>query len=460
MRLSSTGKNPCGPLAGIRDRDRRPCEGASQASATQPVVSARAASRLCRGADVRSVTRLYLFDTFCATPEHGPAFVWDACAMISCSVDRRVEFIFVPRETGRSTPMKGIDRSNLSYRTILFLFILLGAPIVTRSTTLEDSARELGRKIAEALPAREETIYEVRNLSSLTLEELVRIDQSLQEELRSRGIRTSANPGGTARVVVTLSENLRSFVWTAEIHQGDAFRVVLVAVARSLAERIVSDSMPVTLHTEKFWEGSERILDATIANASNGDLLLALLTQDGLQIRKVGSDVVSFVQIPPGEFYTRDPNGGITQTENRITVISMGRICSIDLEGPMLVECHKIIEAPTPGRVYENIKLLAMPGPIGLERGSQIAEVQSGCRGGRPLYLATGTGDYTEPDSIQLFEATEAQGIIVERRLSDLLHFSGPVMALHVTDPVPIAIVRNLQTGNYEAYHISITCGG
>ena len=53
-KLSSTGQNPCGPLAGNRDRDRRPCEGISNASATRPVASARTASRHSRDAVVRS----------------------------------------------------------------------------------------------------------------------------------------------------------------------------------------------------------------------------------------------------------------------------------------------------------------------------------------------------------------------------------------------------------------------
>jgi hypothetical protein len=53
-RLRSAGQNPCGPLAGSRDRDRRPCEGFPNASATRPVASARTASRLSRDADARS----------------------------------------------------------------------------------------------------------------------------------------------------------------------------------------------------------------------------------------------------------------------------------------------------------------------------------------------------------------------------------------------------------------------
>jgi hypothetical protein len=56
--LSPTGQNPCGPLAGNRDRDRRPCEGFPHVSATRPVASARSASR-CDSKSLRdAVVRL------------------------------------------------------------------------------------------------------------------------------------------------------------------------------------------------------------------------------------------------------------------------------------------------------------------------------------------------------------------------------------------------------------------
>ena len=75
---------------------------------------------------------------------------------------------------------------------------------------------------------------------------------------------------------------------------------------------------------------------------------------------------------------------------------------------------------------------------------------------GTEVQFAAGAGDYTQLDSVQTFERQGATYVA----LSDELSFPGPVMALHVTDRVPTAIVRNLQTGNYEAYRISITCGG
>jgi hypothetical protein len=378
--------------------------------------------------------------------------------MISGSVDKCVGFVFVPRMAGRSIPMTGTDRSNLSYRTILIFFLLLGAPMTARSDTLEESAKELARKVAAALPTRDGVFIEVRNISSLVPDEVTVVERTLKGELQNQIVSAPLNGTDAVSVRITLSESIKSLLWAAEISHGDAPQVVLLAVPRSSENQIVSNAMPMTLRSEKFWEGSQRIRDAILANESDGGHLLLLLTQDGLLIRKIGSDVISIVQIPPGEFRMRDPGGAITQTENGITVTSVPRVCSVDLDGRILIECHKIMEAPPPGRVYDNLKLLAMPGPIRVERGSQVTAVQSGCRSGGQLYLAAGTGDYTEPDTVLLFESTVVNGVIVEKRLSDLLHFAGPVIALQFAQTMPRAIVHNLQTGNYEAYHISITC--
>jgi hypothetical protein len=342
----------------------------------------------------------------------------------------------------------------------LILFVLLAAPMAARSDTLEDSARELARKVAAALPTRDGVFIEVRNISSLAADEVSVVEQTLKRELQNQSVRAPANSTDAVDVRVTLSESIKSFLWAAEIGRGNGPQVVLLVVPRSSENQIGSNAMPVTLRSEKFWEGSQRILDATLANESDGGHLLLLLTQDGLQIRKVGSDVISIVQIPPGEFRMRDPGGGITQTENGITVTPVPWVCSVDLDGRILIECHKIMEAPPPGRVYENLKLLAMPGPMRVERGSQVTAVQSGCRSGGQLYLAAGTGDYTESDTVLLFESTVVNGVIVEKQLTDLLHFAGPVIALQFAGTTPRAIVHNLQTGNYEAYHISIACEG
>lgn len=370
--------------------------------------------------------------------------------MIFRSRGHRLKLLLPSRVAGRSTPI--VTRCfNLSCRTLLFFFVLLVAPAAARCNALEDSARELAGKIAPALPAEESVSCEIRNISSLQSDEVARIEQALTAELQNKGFRTQTNSGAKVSVVVTLSENVKSFVWTAEIRGGTS-SVVFTKIPRSRESRIIA--MPMTLRSEKFWEGPQTILDAMVVNSSSGDSLLLLLTPVSLLIRKLGSDEVSIVQIPAIEPIARNPLGGMTQFENKVNVRFPGQICTIDLDARTLAECRPP-EDPgglPPGRIFLDLKLAYMYRGV-----NQIAAVQSSCRAGY-LYILSGSGDYTKPDTVRLFESTVTSGITAERPLSDVLHFAGPVIALLSNGTTPRAIVRNLETGNYEAYRFSITC--
>jgi hypothetical protein len=365
-----------------------------------------------------------------------------------------VNLLYTAQMAWRSAPM-GIDRSNLSCRTMLFFVALLLTPGVASSATLEDSARELARKVAAALPSRDHVSIEIRNISSLAGDEVLVVEQTLTNELQIHSDRSPLDGANLVNVRVTLSESIKNFLWAAEINHGDAAQVILLAVSRSESDRIVSSAMPATLRSEKFWEGSQRILDAIPAKAANGDPLLMLLVPDGIQIRNVGSDSVLIVPIPIDQRTSREPAGGLEQTDYGILFKSLSQVCRIDVYANALVACSHT-DGPSPGRVFENLEL-AVPGPSHVERGSQITAVQSSCRPGK-IYLASGTGDYTESDTVQLFESTVVNGIIVEKRLSDFLYLPGPVIGLQFAGATPRAIVRNLQTGKYEAYRISISC--
>src|SRR5438270_4341930 len=175
----------------------------------------------------------------------------------------------------RRTAMS-INRSNLSYRAILILLVLWGAPIAVHSATLEDSAKELARKIVVALPERDGVSIEVRNISSLAPDEASLVERTLRTEIVSQGVHEIQNGADSIHVRITLSESMKSFLWAAEMADGDSSRIVLLTVSRSSDHRIASNSMPVTLHSEKFWEGSQRVLDVIVAKAINEDPLLVL----------------------------------------------------------------------------------------------------------------------------------------------------------------------------------------
>jgi hypothetical protein len=447
MRLNSTGKNPCGPLAGIRDRDRRPCEGVSKASATQPVVSARAAPRLSRGADVRSARSIYRPDTLCAIPRREPASLPYACAMISDSVSKRVGLVFVPRMAGRCTPMTGTDRSNLSYRTVLILFVLLGAPMAARSATLEDSAKELAGKIAASLPARSDMSIGIQNSSSLLPEEVSRVSEALKTELQNRGIGTLGNGVAGAMVAVTLSESLKNFVWTAEIHNFNTSQVVFMTVPRPMGSRAGSSAMPITLHSEQIWDGPEQILDAATASDASGLTRLVLFLPDGLEVQGTSGRTVTTVRFPSAQTATRDPQGILELGRNVAAARFPFRICTINLETLQLMECHTLAandqSSGDMGPVTEVPLNLSIP-----DRVSEILMDQNGCGGG----LTTGSGDDTQPDWVQAL-STKPPGAAISNRVD----FPGPVLALRGASGALRAIVRNLKTGNYEVY--SLSCG-
>jgi hypothetical protein len=377
--------------------------------------------------------------------------------MISGSGGHCEYLLLLSRLAGRSTPMTVTDHLNLSYRTLLFLFVLLGAPMAARCDTLEGAAKEFAHKVAAVLSLRERVAIDIQNLSTLTPEEVDRVSKAFSRAMQDSGFSVSLNGGEAIHVSVTLSENLKGFLWSAEIVQGDASRVVLIAVPRILDDRLVSNSMPIVLRGEKFWEGPEQILDADEATSSTDAGTLFLLQADGLIIRKKGTDSSFKVEIPTAQSATRTPFGSV-QGESAcqllefspcVVVTLNGYICTIALETRTVGECH----GPRPLGARDPVDpLIFFPRTFPRGRSEPFTEMSSHC--GAEIQFGTGAGDYTQPDSVQAYDWRGATYV----PFSDELSFPGPVMALHVVDRVPTAIVRNLETGNYEAYRISISC--
>jgi hypothetical protein len=477
LRLSFTGQNPCGPLAGNRDRDRRPCEGFSSQSATRPVANARTASRNNRGAVPRLLLSSTGFSlwilgrceienpqtevcaTNCANPLRRSSAIPKAYAMISHSLGLRAQFLFVIREAGRDSTMMPAPRSIHSCRALIFLVVLIGLPIATRSSTLEDSARELAHKIAATLPAHETVSCEIRNISSLHMEQAARIEAAIKSELQQSGIPISGS-GAATSVLVTLAENFRNFEWTAEIRVGDTSHVVLITVERSAEFRGIPAAMPANLHSEKFWEGPQRILDAAEASDGSGKSWLVLLLPTGLLIQDRQAGSSSSIEIASAQSATRDPWGNLSIAPagnlagNTIAFFLSPHVCTLNLQTRELSGClagEGAAAEPLGGRSALMFDVMP-PGPLPAGKGMAI-EIKPIC-GGASQFLASAARDYTQTDSLQLMQAGQGGAVAV----SNELVFAGPITALHDVSDMPRAVVHNLTTGNYEAYRLSISC--
>ncbi len=376
--------------------------------------------------------------------------------MISRSHDRCAKFSNMFREAMRcKPPMMAPDRSMISCRAILILFVLIGLPSCGNSATLEDSAKELARKIAAALPARENISCEIRNHSILQPEEVTRIEAALKTELQDRGIRIAAS-GAATGVVVTLSENVANLVWTGEIHQGQESQVVLVAVARPSDSRAFPGAMPVTLRSEKFWEGPERILDAAEISDGSGKSWLVLLLPRGLRIQDKQTGSVNTIEIASNQSVSRDPWGILAfgKSGSEIGFFLAPRVCSVDLETRNLLGCLPA-EGSAGGPLSSRFPVMVDVAPAGAAQPGKGTEITMGAVcGGASQFLATGARDYTQTDSLQVFQMKSGTGTAISAELN----FPGPITALHTESETSRAVVRNLATGNYEAYSLAFSC--
>jgi hypothetical protein len=380
--------------------------------------------------------------------------------MISSGLGSRANLPVVVRQAGRNTVIIVPDRSAHTRRAILLLVFSLGIPSLARAAGLEDSAKALAAKIAAVLPARENVSCEIRNASLLSPDDVARIDQALKAGLQEQGVHFAAS-GAEVAVIVTLSENLKNLVWTAEVHKGESLQVVLITAERASEDHAVSTAMPVTIRSEKFWEGPERILDAGEISNGTGKSWLVLLFPDGLRVQDKQTGVAATTEIKSLQSTSRDPWGNLNvePVGNSIGIFLAPRMCAVNLETLDFSGClsEGSTSAPLSGRVPVNFDI-APGGPPPPGKGTMI-EIHPVC-GGAGQFLATGGRDYTQKDSVQMFEIKAGGGTAASAvAVSAELDFPGPLMALHATSATPRAVVRNLTTGNYEAYRLSFTCG-
>jgi len=104
------------------------------------------------------------------------------------------------------------------------------------------------------------------------------------------------------------------------------------------------------------------------------------------------------------------------------------------------------------------------PEPLAIVEGwgSSLVALKSGCGSGWQL-LSTRPGSLTEVDAVQAYEISSARRDKAVA-VSTPVEFAGPVTALWpISDPArqdtALAVCRDLKTGRYAAFSLSISCG-
>lgn len=401
--------------------------------------------------------------------------------------------------------------SRLGWLTSLLLAIVF-LPSSLSASILGDTARQLAHKIA-ATTGPGAIALNVTNRSSLDDKSVREVRSALEAQLRTEGVRTAQPDQAMGSIEVILSESLREYVWSAEIAIGsDEKRVALVSLPRPQSGALSAAAMPVVLRKSFLYAQERPILDAALIEMTGGSRLFVLDDTQVVMYRQQNGRWEPETQLPivHSRTFPRDLRGRLLlRRDHLFDVYLPGTFCRSGASVPLTLACNpsddpwpltpeegsvraffaparnfftgalspgmgKISNVPSfyaaaamPRPSYTLWVLTAVDGSIhmvdgmtdqavrGPRWGSDLAAVRSACGSGTQV-LVSQSGD-SERDSLRAFEIPDRDPVAA----SSALEFDGSIVALWPDGggTGAIAVVRREDTGWYEAYRISLSCG-
>jgi hypothetical protein len=376
-------------------------------------------------------------------------------------------------------------------------FVLLFSPQPAYADTLEESTRLLARKVWVSIH-RSSVSLEFRNISSLGSAEFASVSAAFQEELQRRGVKILA-ADAVANLVVSVTQNPTEYICVVQIQRKENIETVMETIGLVKGPPAPEPSFSLTLHRELLFSQDSPILDVVLDSDTKhahvlGTQEITSYEWQGGQWVPTGIEHLPIHRSPPradqglysgvvadaaavylpGEFcrisFVVGRGWNCERTTEHIPVRTVSPAVLAEKKLGAWVSAAqfemqgttKVVVTGQDGlaRLYEDG---AEPVAVFSNWGSEIASVYSGCGSGWQV-LVTDKGDWTKPDEIQAIDLKDRRA----QSVSAAIEFSGPIVALRTpatrtADNVEanaraIAVARNLQTGRYEAYQLSITC--
>jgi hypothetical protein len=360
----------------------------------------------------------------------------------------------------------------------------------------------LADKVAAAAKPAKSFSLNVKNISSLSGTDVAGLREELVADLVARKFRITEKGPSDAQLQLTLSESVGDYVWVAEIRRGDAREVVMVSVRKTNVGALNGSGVTLTVQRNLLQARDAPFLDFSKVDLSGARGSLWRILE--------ASELTGFgVAAPIRQLHiSRDPRGRLSIDKTGRVEAHVGEIQCISV-GASLIECSSPDSSPawlfedglaSPYVVGRNYFAGFTSGSTGFSQslppffsaatfvfdhgsasilteldgkarlyessatptatfsgwGDDIAPITTTCGSGWHV-LVTGTGDWTQADVIQVYELKGHQAVAS----GPPLKFPGPILALWASGDGKSARVvsRNLQTGEYEASIVSVSCG-
>lgn len=163
--------------------------------------------------------------------------------------------------------------SSRRFRSLWMIAVLLPAAF-SFGQSWSGPVEQLAGKIV-AVTGGQAMTAEVSNRSSLDAASADEIRRVLLTQLAVHGARFVSAEQAAASVRVSLSENLQSYVWVAEIRQGtNTPAVVMVSWPRAASVAVEPAGFAMVLHKVQLWSQPDRILDVAVVEGTPARMLV------------------------------------------------------------------------------------------------------------------------------------------------------------------------------------------
>jgi hypothetical protein len=318
-----------------------------------------------------------------------------------------------------------------------------------------DAVKSLADKIAAIVSPTHPVALSVENISSLDTGDADAVRTALAAQLAQHHFRLArVSSSVDTHLEVTLSESTDSYVWVTEIRASDSDtpepEIAVVSVAKSSGSGDAKSGATLTVQKTLVWQQSARFLDfrVTVGTDGTGSSLEVLEpARVAVYTQQAGKWSLNHdVAIAHRGQWPRDLRGSFNDAtaSGQVSATLSGVSCA-----GSAAQGGSIVCTGTPLSGEQS------PGVIPGRDTGEAAVLKATC-GDAQVALASGNGDWTQPDTIRGYlvrkKSATASGAAID--------FAGPVLSIATDgDGEARAIVLNLKTGNYEGYSVSATCG-
>jgi len=319
--------------------------------------------------------------------------------------------------------------------------LLANRPAAAQSTpqesvSLDDALHQLGERVSSIPNLHGPYRLQYFQDSNFAPETAKDWQDSVRKDLENRHVAVT-DDSAAPELRIGIAETPTQLVLSASARVGEKDEVRLLTIARANFRAASLPVAPVRLEKQLVYQTPERLLDASSlwSGAPTG---MALLVDRQGEIAVLRTDSTGAVQqtislAAAGPQLSRDPRGELSLQSDADSVLLPGKTCQFSWAAPADSKCRQA-------------KFTA--------RATTV--LTPSCDPGGWRLLADGS-DWTTPDMLQAVPENAMQ----KGSATIVSGFPGPIVSINGEQNPSGALVvtRNLRTGNYEVYKITLACG-